>query len=141
MKNKFILLTVLIGVVGVSLFSIFSSLNILKEKPIESFNLDVRFSFGDSLGFDLNRSALSFGRLLPGGTSTRSIFVENVYDVPFEVKMLISPNINPFVQIDDKKIIVNPGEKKKIPVTVIAPKNVSYGEYEGSIQVELHSLE
>ncbi len=93
----------------------------------------------DSGGFDLNGSALVFGKATLGGSSTRSIIFTNNYSFPLILKMDVNGTISPMVFFEDD-VIVNPHEMKKIYFSLVVPQDAQTGLYDGGINIMARPL-
>ena len=90
----------------------------------------------DSIGFDLNSTALIFGNVFPGGALNRNLIFTNQFDFPIVLKIEANGTIKPLL-IFDKTIRVGGGETKKIPFEVHIPKDYNQGIYDGYVKVDL----
>lgn len=90
----------------------------------------------DQIGFDVNSSALTFGKVAIGGTSTRSISGYNPYPHTVRIKHSANGSIASFMQYDSLKI-VQPYEHFSYPISVFVDVNSSMGNYSGDISVFL----
>jgi len=128
----FILSIVTILLVGFSIY-------LLSIKPLESHEFIVTFIVGGNAGFDLNSSALTFGKIQKGMSSTRSLIVENSYDFPVQVKFLASKNIAEFIFAEN--VVIEAKENVSIPVILTVSENLDLGNYSGNLKVELYESE
>jgi len=94
----------------------------------------------ENIGFDLNSSALSYGKLVRGGSSTRTIFVENSHNIPLRVEILVSKEIAGLINYDIQSEVIAAGEKVDVPVTLSIPTDMALGDYEGKIRIEFYNL-
>jgi uncharacterized membrane protein len=78
---------------------------------------------------------LAFGRIMPGSSAARNVKIENSYEFPVEVFVLISEDIADFVRTD-AVFTLAPGEKKSVSVTLAVPMDMSHGNYTGKIKFE-----
>ncbi len=103
-----------------------------------SKNIDVKEVYADvnitsdSGGFDLNNSALTFGKVTLGGSSTRSLKIFNDYEFPISVVVSKEGNISPYLFLE-KKIRIQPNETRIYGISVIAPSDAKLGFYSGKI--------
>ncbi len=89
----------------------------------------------DLEGFDLNSSALTFGSVPVGGTSTRAILVNNSYSFPIRVEPVIDGSISKMVIYGP--LIIQPYEASSFQITVFADLNTSLGNYTGNVLIRL----
>lgn len=116
-------------------FSIWGWVN----KPIKTEIIDVKFIIGESIGFSINQTELNFGKVTPGGSATRKIIVENDYDAPIRIEILVSNNIANFI-FSEKDYVVPAKNTTKIPITLVVPEHIDYGNYSGKIKIESYKL-
>ena len=104
-------------------------------RPIHSMSLFATVIIGDSLGFDVNGSALVFGRIAPGGSSTRTILFYN--EQPFSVLLTIHPkgDIAPLLSFEDT-VRIEPHEQKRIGFSALAAEH-PYGSYNGTVTFDV----
>lgn len=129
-ENKiFIFLTAVLSVLFIILAIIlFDRLNISEKKDIYA-----SFIVSDRYGFDLNDSALTFGMVAPGQSSFRRIFIENKHDNKVSVTVMAFGNIKDYIIVSENEFNLKPHEKKSVVFTAYAPKNISFGKYDGKI--------
>ena len=101
---------------------------------VYSFQASVRVT-EDLGGFDLNSSALTFGSIAFGGSSTRSILVYNPYSFPVRVEPIIKGNIGQIIAYSS--MIVQPNNSSSFQLSVFAGPNVSLGNYTGNVFIRL----
>ena len=112
------------------IINLISNFNILEKKEIFT-----SFTVSEHVGFDLNNSALTFGLVQPGHSSSREIFIENNHDVSVLVIIQSKGDISDFLIVSENSFYLNSGEEKKIDFSVILPKDLEFGKYEGEIEV------
>ena len=127
-NNAFlIIMIILILAMIIYLFYIFSILG--KEELYSSFIVS------DHIGFDLNKTALTFGLIQPGESATREINLANNFNKRVKIIFKSKGNISDFIIVSQNDFIMNPNETKTIIFSVFPPKNISLGKYEGKIEV------
>lgn len=131
-SNNFLLAVALV----LFLFSLALLFYNFGNKPYESRVFRVHFVVGDRVGFDLNKSALTFGIIPPGGTGTRNIIIENDQDFPLKCKVYISDNLVDLVY-SENNFVIPPRTNRELGINIYVPQNVSYGNYTGEIKIEL----
>jgi len=106
---------------------------IYPSKPLEMKQIEVTFLVGNNPGFDLNTSALTFGKIPQGSSSTRSILLENPFNFPITAEIYPSENIADLLSCNLKITI----DKEPIhePFTLSIPNNYSFGNYSGNINI------
>ena len=132
-KNRLIVLALIIFFV--SLVNLFFSVYIGEKRVLEKRTFYMRVIVSNKTGIDLNSSAIIFGMVLPGSSSTRSLLLENKYNKDVEVDFSFDGNISEFIKVE--RGIIKAGETKSLGVSVVIPKNQPYGVYEGNLTVIL----
>lgn len=89
----------------------------------------------DVAGFDVNTSAITFGSIVPGGTSTRSLIVNNSYSFPIKVEPEIDGSIVDILSFEP--IIIEPYQISKFYFTAHADSIDYIGNYTGNIKIRL----
>ncbi|MEK6927538.1 MAG: hypothetical protein AABX11_03835 [Nanoarchaeota archaeon] len=135
MKAKKIIFFVGLGLLFVLvLFFIFINFNTLQKQEY-----DTTFEIGETSGFDLNTSALTFGRISFNSSSTRSILVRNDFAIPVFVSLYISGNISKLISISENDFRLVPGENKSIEFK--AYSNADLGKYTGKVTLVVKRYE
>jgi len=98
---------------------------------------DVKFFVGPDFGIDLDTSVVAFGMVVPGGSATRELKIDNSHPYPIRVSLFASSNINKFISAD-YNFTISPGESRLLPVTLFVPKETQEGEYDGKLTVSLY---
>lgn len=93
--------------------------------------------FSDHSGFDLNSSSLTFGMILPGDSSLRSIVIKNDFNSDGKVSIGVQGGIKDFLTVSENDFILKPGEEKEINFTVFAPDENLQRKYDGKIIIKL----
>ena len=125
---------------GIMIFSIFIFfLSIFYfNKPIDSWDIYVSFEATDDTGgFDLNNTALTFGKIPKGSSSTRSINFDNNYDFPIRLAIFSEGEIKDYLSYTNK-IIVYSKEKEKIYFIMSVPADLDDGYYDGLVKVRIY---
>ena len=136
--NKRVRKFVLIGTLIVIALSVFSLTISIIKLPLETKTLDVTFYVSKELGADLNKSALTFGKIFPGSTATRNINIVNNYKFPIKVEFFASKEIVDFLIVKNENL--SAGENYSFPATVIIPENISYGKYAGKLNIVMNKI-
>lgn len=104
--------------------------------PLSEFSYDTTaFVTYDVAGFDVNTSVITFGSIVPGGTSTRSLMVNNSYPFPIKVEPEVKGSIEKILYFEP--IIIEPYQNSKFYFTVYADSIESLGNYTGNIMIRL----
>lgn len=128
---KLIIIAILIGIILLCIIFIFRAMNPYNG-ALKIEKVDVSFSIGDFGGFDLNKTALTYGTIPPGGSSSRNVIIWNEYSFPIYVKVFASEMLRQFLTIEEN-LILEPGESRKVPVVIQASKESGYGNYSGKL--------
>lgn len=91
---------------------------------------------GENPGFDLRTDELAFGKIVPGGSSTRAMTLTNEYNYPVLVKIKPSKNIENIISYEEE-ISLAKNESKKIYLSLSIPEDYPYGEYQGFIKLRI----
>lgn len=123
---------------GLLLLIIFFNLHLLKNNdPVEIRRLESSVIISDSVGFDLDNRSLTFGRVLPGTTSSRGVAFVNSYSYPVNVLVYGSGGMKDF--IFSKEFEVEGYGEEDVSVIVIIPEGHEHGEYYGEVVFEVFS--
>jgi hypothetical protein len=90
----------------------------------------------NTAGFDVNSSALTFGSVAIGGTSTRSISINNSYPFPVKVKVKAQGTISD--KISYTPLIIEPNKVESLKITFSSNSSLDIGNYEGNISFILY---
>ena len=115
------------------LIAIFSF--IINNKVIQTQTFYASVNVTDSLAFDTNGTALTFGSIAQYGSSLRNIVFNNNYEFPVVAKINIEGDIEPLLEFDES-VYIDKGEEKKITFTVYS-KNTSLGFYSGNVELKI----
>lgn len=110
----------------------FAKYNLLEKKEYV-----VKFEVGARSGFDLNTSALTFGRLSPGSSSTRSLNISNYYDFPVFVSFSSSKNLRDVIIVSNNDFILGAGERRSVEFLIHTTPDTSFGERLGTVGLEV----
>lgn len=106
----------------------FNSRPIQMERIYTSVNVT-----SDFLGFDLNGTALTFGRVLKGGNSVRNINFQNGYPFPVVVKTKVDGEMTNLLNFDGK-VKVGEGESRKLSFNLNLD-DADEGLYDGFVEI------
>lgn len=127
-KNKN---TLLIFVIVVLVISLVNFIFIFRGLPLEIKRIEVDFAIGEQLGVDLDNETLTFGIVVPGYSIQRNVNIKNNYDVPINVKVDFSKNIERFLSVSEDNFL-DVGENKDISINLKIPKDEKFGNYSGT---------
>ena len=124
---------------ALSLFIFLISLRgyFLSMKPIQTQTFYASMNISDSFGFDLNSSALTFGKVAFGGSSARNIKIQNGFDFPVIAVVHAEGDIMPLLNFEEI-VKIDKGETKSVPFSVSALPEIDDGFYSGNVSFELY---
>lgn len=114
------------------------SLFYLNSRPSEVYSLT--FEVSNVSGFDLNNSALTFGKIVPGSVVSRYVSIENDDNYEIYVEISSSKNLLPFLRVSENEFFLLPGEKKVLEFSISVPKNSSMVSYRGNVFIKIREL-
>ena len=128
-----------LSVFCLSVFLLFISLTgyFLRSELLQSQTFYTNVNVTDTLGFDVNRTALTFGNIIRGGSSTRNIKIDNYYDFPVVVHVSADGNMKELLNFEEE-LYLEQGETKSVPFSVYVDDNASEGVYSGNITLLLY---
>lgn len=89
-----------------------------------------------SVGFDVNKTALTFGSIKAGNVARRGMIFTNNYIFPVVVKITTNGNISDLLDYDNP-VYADVGETKNITFQVAATENTSLGDYNGYVHFKV----
>ena len=89
-----------------------------------------------TVGFDVNGTALTFGYVSAGGSSVRRVLLENSYSFPIRVNSAAAGSIAPFITVETP-VIVEPHKSVYIPVLLNADLAEVSKNYNGTVSFTL----
>ena len=93
------------------------------------------FSVSDHSGFDLNKTALTFGLIKPGFTSSRTANITNNFEMPVLVIIKANGDLSEFLIVSENEFILSPNEEKKLSFSVFLPKDILIKDYKGHVTI------
>ncbi len=122
--------------IAIGIIIIFFTMVLQAQKEvIEIRELQVIYAVGDKTGFDLNSSALHFGKILPGSKSTRSVQIDNPHAFPVYVHFEPEPALEDFIIFDGASTKIQPWRSKEFSFTLNITPDTPLGNYTGVIVV------
>ena len=89
-------------------------------------------------GFDVNSTALTFGSITLGGSSTRAVLINNSYPFPVRVKSKVEGPISELIGSDF--LVIWPNETSRFSFTVSSDPYTLLGNYSGNVSIRLYRL-
>jgi hypothetical protein len=111
---------------------------VLQNRVLEEEDFYASVEISESgAGFDVNDSALTFGKISKfGGSSTRNVVFENGYGFPVRVGVSAEGNIAGILDFE-KSVFFNSTESGEIPITALGFESVGDGFYEGIVKLSV----
>ena len=142
MKNKNNKILLAISLCLFVFVAIIFSIVILQNSPYW-FGLEKKTFYASvyvnesSGGFDLNATALTFGKIRFGGDSaSRSIVLNNNHNFPIIAEISSSGSISQLIN-HEKEVYSESGENLKIGFTVITKNDTPVGFYDGYVTIKI----
>jgi len=104
----------------------------------EIWEYDMFLTVGNYTGFNVNNSALYFGTIKPGGTSTRKIELKNNNQF-VKVSMFVNGELAEWIYTEDTSFNLLENEEKTIEIKGIVPKDAKLKNYEGKITIKFET--
>ncbi len=103
---------------------------------LQKWSIYASVNVTDRGGFDLNGTALTFGKIELLGSSTRYVNFTNGYNFPVFVKISANGNIAPLLSYENLAY-VKEGEIEKIGISAVAKNDTRLGFYEGYVNFKV----
>ncbi|MBU0467025.1 MAG: hypothetical protein KJ718_06090 [Nanoarchaeota archaeon] len=137
-NNPFVYVLLIVSLVFVVLSLVFV-FNSSKLVGVREFDVYFEVDVG-SIGFDVNNTFLTFGQVNPSGGGKREVTINNNYNFPVKVEVLVSENMLRLVDVESG-FIVEPGKNVSVPVKLNVPDNFALGNYTGKIRFEMYEFD
>ena len=134
LTKRFIgLLAICVALVIVATSLVFILVNVQTAYEME---MRVAVEKGRGVGFDLNTSAVTFGKLFPGAGSSRKFEINNTGTRPVEVVVKTFGAMGRWVAIAPQPLIITPEQRSgHFNATVMVPIDANAGNYTGRMLV------
>ena len=117
----------------ISLFYFSFSSDVVQKETIEA-----KFIYSETgNGFDIAEGKLTFGMFSSGGSASRGVIVENIFDERVLVNVQSEGNISEYLIVSENNFFLKPGELRDLTFSVYAPDNDIYGDYVGTVTILL----
>lgn len=103
---------------------------------LEKWEIYASVNVTDGGGFDLNSTAMTFGRIKMFGSSSRAVNFTNEYNFPVLVEISADGNIAPLLAYITP-VFVKEGEIMRIVVSALAKNGTLFGFYEGHVNFKV----
>jgi hypothetical protein len=102
---------------------------------LETRVVDVRLTVTEeqAMGFDLNDTTLSFGKVPRGGTASRGVVLSA--DVPAQALLTVDPSLAGWVSVGQARVPLSPGTPVVVDVAATVPANAPFGTYTGALRI------
>lgn len=108
----------------------------LSSIPLSLEKVKVSFAVTDKIGLDLNRTALTFGNVLPGETLKRFLVINNKYSFPIRATVYPSDNLKGILIFQpDYSIVKN--QSVNVGLTLAIPTSYPLGNYTGELIISI----
>lgn len=128
-ENNLLFLSVLIFIVILIIFMFALKLTFFYIDKREFYT---SLEISDKTGFDVNSSALIFGEVMPGSSSTKNLILTNNYNFPIKIETKVEGDIKRFLNFD-KIIFADINETKKISISASVPFDDERKNYSGKV--------
>jgi hypothetical protein len=126
------LICLLFLIVLINFILVFSLLHFYK--PVMVKNVDVTYIVGGSIGFDVNTTALTFGKMPRGSSSMRSIKLDNTYDFPVRAVFIPAEDVKDLLTLPPT-LYMSPHSSEEVAFVLTVPLNYSFGNYSSSLSI------
>ncbi len=134
-KQRIFLVSLFILFFLVLIFSMFNIFNYFST--IEHKRIYTEVIVSDKFGIAINETALLFGMIIPGTSSTKNITIVNDYDQDIRVDISSKGDIKEFLSVNDNDFVIKNGELKDVKFFIKIPTGTEHGNYSGEIIVDI----
>ncbi len=131
MQKSLRILTLLF--ITTALIIIFHSLFLVNANLVKE--LQVKFETGKKIGIDVNNTALTFGIVPPGSTSTRELILTNTINKDLKIILKAEGPTKDFISFQENNFLLKSSETKKIFVYTTAPLTDENKIYTGIVKI------
>ena len=89
----------------------------------------------DSVGIDVNSTALVFGGVIPGGSSIKKVLLESDTDKSVKIEIYSEGEISKFLEVSENFFTLSKGGNKEVSFIVKIPFGTELGIYDGKVIV------
>src|SRR3989344_5075612 len=86
----------------------------------------------NTLGFDVNESALTFGKVPSGSIVSRNVIFANTYEFPVMLDIKAEGDISQYLDFQER-ILVDSNKQEAIGFTLNIPEDMGEGFYDGHV--------
>src|SRR3989344_5117333 len=121
-SNK--LFTVSVAAISLALFiSLMAIVN--HSKTVDSKEFQMYLNVDDYIGFNVDTEALFFGTVLAGGESSRSVNLENNFDVPLKVVIKAMGTLADWTSVSNNSFWMAANYTESVKVTIKVPEDAN----------------
>ena len=119
--------------ISLSLVILFHSLFILNANVIKE--IPIKLEISQVIGFEVNETALTFGKIPPGASSTKKVILTNNEERNVRVILKVDDTSSSIVKLTEDDLILKPQETKIVYAVATAPSIAKNKQYEGKIKI------
>lgn len=93
--------------------------------------IDMYLTVANYTGFNVDPEALFFGAVPRGGTSRRTVTVENIYGTDLEVLVVAKGELAEWASFSKSNFVLGVGQNETVDITIAVPGNAAFGNYTG----------
>lgn len=131
---------IILSLIGVLFYSK-PNLNASEQnKTVHIQKMPISFEITESyiIGINSDRNLkFSVGR---GNSATKAINITNPFNIPVRVFINFSNEINKFISIPENNFVLGIDETKRVPITIIAPKDDEFKNYTGMMKLTMERI-
>lgn len=105
-------------------------------RPFDVRTIPVRFEVGETIGVEINKTALTFGRVLPGVNAQRSIALDNPYPYPVHVRTFTDPVLAFYLTATEDRFTIEAQSSYNATFNLLVPEGTPLGSYGGTLRFE-----
>lgn len=127
-------------ILAILVFSVTSAATILfynKYVVDEIIMLPNQVKIDDKMGLNVDTDKLYFGKLVPGNTGQRDIFLNNTKNYPLQASLFKEGETAPWISFSKNNIIIAPHTRTNVTVYASPPRTppLEKRAYDGNIKV------
>lgn len=95
---------------------------------------DMKLKVGDHIGLNSDVDKVNFGTILPHGSSSKYLIINNDYKNDVSVNLYFFGELKNYVEVKEKRFLLPKNETKEIEIKVYDPEK-GKSEYKGKILI------
>lgn len=116
----------------VSLLCVFVTIILYHIIVIERiYYQDIHVKVAGNIGLNADTDAIWFGKLMPGSSGERGVFLTNNATYPLKVTIIVKGKVTDWITISHNNFVLEPSSVQKVIFEAKAPMDASYGNYTG----------